>query len=58
MEPDGQVKKYRRRISIVRIVRKSDEEPVDEKDCQVEEVPYDENENDLYDPDVCISSLS
>uniref|UniRef100_A0A7M5V674 FERM domain-containing protein n=1 Tax=Clytia hemisphaerica TaxID=252671 RepID=A0A7M5V674_9CNID len=51
MEPDGKVKKYRRRISIVRIVRKSDEEPVDEKDCQVEEVPFDESENDLYDPD-------
>ena len=54
MEPDGSVKKYRRRIFIVRIVRKSDEEPTDEKKCKVEEVPFVESENDEYDPDVSI----
>ena len=38
----------------MRIIRKSDDEPTDEKECKVEEVPLDESENDLYDPDVSI----
>ena len=53
------MKKYRRRIFIVKIVRKSDEEPVNEEDCKVEEVEFDEDENDEYDPDVsCFKKIS
>lgn len=39
----------------MKIVRKSDDEPVNEDDCKVEEVEFDENENDLYDPDVSLN---
>lgn len=40
---------------VVKIVRKNQEEPVDEKECKVEEVEVDEEQPDLdkeYDPEV------
>lgn len=55
IEPDGSTKKYRRKVYLIRIIRKNQPEPVDEKDCKVEEVEVDENEpnlDELYDPEV------